>query len=134
MTESENLSRLMMESSEDAINYINANFNKSISLSSKHLSDVDEVLLVLAKMHNESPFDNKDLFTLSTMFGAYLGEVFKSLIGGEWIMDNSDPDAPFIALNYGGRSFPFASVCFEKMTHDQDISVLRYFELATEQD
>jgi hypothetical protein len=124
----------MADSSEDAVDYINVNFNKSISLSSKYLSDVDEILLVLAHRHKESPFDNKDLFTLSTIFGAYFGEVYKSLIGGTWIMDNSNPDAPFIALNYGGRQFPFPSVCFEKMTQDKNISLLKYFELAADQD
>ncbi|MCO6354227.1 hypothetical protein GBO14_05615 [Pseudoalteromonas shioyasakiensis] len=78
-----------------------------------------------------SPLEDKLLFTVSTMFGAFIGELFKTEAGGEWFMDESDPNAPFIVLNYAaGRAYSFSSVCFEKIVNNSDISACRYFELA----
>ena len=132
MTEIQQLNRLMSDSVQDAISYVKRVNNTDIELNFDGLTELDSVLSELAKEHNQHALDNKTLFTVSTMFGAFVGELFKSQLGGEWFMDESDPDAPFIVLNYAGKSFPFASVCFEKVVNNADISVVKYFELAVD--
>ena len=130
MKELQQLNELMSDSVKDAISYIKHVNNEDVELNVSGLQELDRALVKLSQEHQSTPLDDKVLFTVSTMFGAFIGELFKAQAGGQWFMDETDPKAPFIVLNYAGRSYPFASVCFEKIVNDPDISVLNYFELA----
>ncbi|BBN81094.1 hypothetical protein PA25_10790 [Pseudoalteromonas sp. A25] len=132
MTQIQQLNQLMSDSVQDAITYIENVSEQKVELNVEGLKQLDLTLDELAKEHQQSALDNKTLFTVSTMFGAFIGELFKGQRGGEWFLDDSDPAAPFIVLNYAGKSYPFASVCFEKIVNNADISVCKYFELALE--
>jgi hypothetical protein len=130
MSELKQLNQLMLDSAEDAVKYVKHISDKDIKLDYAGLGELDLVLDELAKENAMTPLEDKVLFTVSTMFGAFIGELFKIEAGGEWFMDESDPKAPFIVLNYAGRAYPFASVCFEKIVNNSEISACRYFELA----
>ena len=129
-TNTEQLNTLMADAANDAVNYINENFERQVSLSQDDLDMVDNAIAQLAIEHIQNPLSDEKLYTVCSIMGAYVGEVFKQIVGGEWFMDQSVPDAPFVVLNYAGKSFPFASICYEKLSNDQNISVAKYYELA----
>jgi hypothetical protein len=130
MSATATLNQLMKDSAQDAVNFINENQGRQITICQDDLDAIDLTLSKLAIEHIQSPLSQEKLYTACTILGAYIGELFKQTVGGEWFMDESIPDAPFVVLNYAGKSFPFASVCHEKIVHNQEISVVKYYELA----
>lgn len=125
------LNELMKNSVTDAIAYIKEFHHQEIILDHDHLTIIDQILSKLAVEHSQTPISEKTIFTISTIFGAFIGEVFKNNIGGQWFMDENLKNAPFIVLSYGGKSFPFASICFKKITETPDISICKYYALAS---
>jgi hypothetical protein len=126
----EDLNKLMAESAKDAINYIQSIHGAAVTLCHDDLTVVDTVLTKLAISQIPDPLSQENLFTVCSILGAFVGEIFKNTAGGEWFMDESVPDAPFVVLNYAGKSFPFSSVCYEKIVNQPEISLAKYFELA----
>ena len=126
----EDLNKLMAESAKDAINYIQTTHGLSVTLTQDDLTTVDTVLTKLAISQIPAPLSQENLFTVCSILGAFVGEIFKSTAGGEWFMDESVPDAPFVVLNYAGKSYPFASVCYEKIVNQPEVNLTKYFELA----
>lgn len=126
----EELNELMKNSAKDALEYFKSVHNHVLSQEESALPAVDLILAKLALEHAQAPLKKEHLFTIPAIAGAFIGEIFKSTIGGEWFEDKSDEGAPFIVLNYGGKSFPFASVCYEKIVNNPEISVAKYYELA----
>ena len=130
--DTQELNQLMAESATDAVSYLNENFEQEVSLIAEDLPKVDQLLIHLHTEHKSTPMSNEQLYACCSILGAYVGEIFKQTAGGEWFMDTSVPDAPFVVLNYAGKSFPFASICYEKLVNDPAISIQRYYELALE--
>ncbi|NQZ08780.1 MAG: hypothetical protein HRT35_16615 [Algicola sp.] len=124
------LNELMSQSARDGIEYMRNVHQKPITLCQADLPHVEIVLTKLALEHIKQPLVDKDLFTLCNILGAIVGETFKQARGGEWFMDESVPNAPFVVLNYAGKSFPFASVCYEKIVKTPEVNIAKYFELA----
>ena len=124
------LNDLMKESAQDAINYIRNEHGHEVTLRQEDLAVIDLVLTKIYTQHVQEPLSNSDMFTICNILGAFVGEVFKNLVGGEWFMDTSLPDAPYVVLNYAGKSYPFASMCFEKIAKTPEVSLAKYFELA----
>jgi hypothetical protein len=102
----------------------------SVSLNQADLTAVDTVLTKLSIEQIPNPLTQENLFTICSILGAFIGEIFKATAGGEWFMDESVPDAPFVVLNYAGKSFPFASICYEKIVNKPEVSIAKYYELA----
>lgn len=130
MSTTEELNALMRESSQDAIGYMQNIHNHTVTICQQDLTVVDIVLTKLSIEHIQTPIGDEDIFTICSILGAFIGELFKTTAGGEWFMDQSVADAPFVVLNYAGKSFPFASVCYEKIVNKPEISVAKYYELA----
>ncbi len=124
------LNELMKVSARDGIEYMTKEHNKPITLCQEDLAHVEIVLTKLALEHIKQPLTDKNLFTLCSILGAIIGETFKQARGGEWFMDESVPNAPFVVLNYAGKSFPFSSVCYEKIVKSPEVNIAKYFELA----
>ncbi|MCJ8268210.1 MAG: hypothetical protein MJK04_02300 [Psychrosphaera sp.] len=124
------LNELMKVSARDGVDYMRNVHQQNISLCQQDLTAVDMILTKLAIEHIKQPLTDKDLFTLCSILGAIVGETFKQARGGEWFMDESVPNAPFVVLNYAGKSFPFASVCYEKIVKTPEINIAKYYELA----
>ncbi len=126
----EQLNTLMAVSAKDAMKYIESIHGLHVEMDESALVTIDTVLAKLATEHAQTPMKNEHVFTVTSIFGALAGEIFKKHIGGEWFQDSSDEKAPFIVLNYAGKSFPFASVCYQKLVNSPEISVAKYYELA----
>ncbi|AWB67237.1 hypothetical protein C2869_12660 [Saccharobesus litoralis] len=124
------IAQLMADSAQDAIKFANDEFQVKLDETIESIAIIDELILnCLPLLNNESEKD-KIIFTVCNMFGAYLGEVFIKYIGGQWIYDDSNPDAPSTYLSFNGKTFAFAGICYQRLINDQTVSVRKYFELA----
>lgn len=128
----EELNMLMLDSSQNAINSTQMEFELTLDGSAKSLAVVDDVLLSYLDKYQDSALEDEAVFTLCNIYGAYVGEVFKSVVGGEWRYDVSDPKAPYVVLDYAGHSYAFAGICYQRLVNDSTVSVKEYFDKAVE--
>ncbi|WP_137167063.1 hypothetical protein [Salinimonas lutimaris] len=126
------LNQLMQESATDAVHSAQEMFGITLSFDAASIALVDEVLIRVVQTYNDKALQDSAVFTLCNIYGAYIGEVFKTLAGGQWRYDQSEPDAPFVVLDVGDRSYAFAGICYERLVNDTTISVRAYFDLALE--
>lgn len=125
-----NLDSLMKASAEDAINYAKEQHQQVLDRSESSLLVVDNILSQLHQDELLQSHSNEMLFTLCNIFGAYIGEIFIGRIGGSWQHNEQQSDAPFVYVQYHDREFPFASICYHKITQNNDITIREYMRQA----
>ena len=124
------LNDLMEQSAQDAVATASEQAGFSLDFSEDSIQLVDKTIAeILHKFPDESQED-KAVFTICNIFGAYLGEVFKKHHGGEWQYSDADANAPSIYLKVNEHSFAFAGICYEKLVKNHSISVAKYYEQA----
>ncbi|WP_100641006.1 hypothetical protein [Alteromonas facilis] len=126
------LNALMADSAKNAVETTHKEFGIDLDGSPDSISQVDDVLLSFLDKYQDSALEDQAVFTLCNIYGAYVGEVFKKSLGGEWRYDVSDPSAPYVVLDYNNRSYAFAGICYERLVNDSTISVKAYFDKALE--
>lgn len=126
----EELAQLMADSARNAVSTTAEEFNIELDFSSESIAKIDDVLLSWIGRYKDQALEDKAVFTLCNIYGAYLGETFRQLIGGTWIYAEGDDDAPYVLLEYAGKSYAFAGICYERLVNDSTISVKRYFDQA----
>lgn len=122
------LKELMSQSADDAVSYANDEFQLALDYSIESLSTLDELVSNLHERQKKQAHATDLLFTLSTILGAYTGEVFRLQRGGEWFHDKSNTDAPYVCLTYLDREYPFSSVVYHKIVTDNSISIADYIQ------
>lgn len=125
----EELEQLMADSAKNAVSTTAEEFHIELDFSPESIAKVDDVLLSWIGRYKDQALEDKAVFTLCNIYGAYLGESFRQLIGGEWIYANEE-DAPYVLLEYAGKTYAFAGICYERLVNDSTISVKRYFDQA----
>ncbi|CAM3908056.1 hypothetical protein [Rheinheimera salexigens] len=120
------ISKLMQESANDAVIYCQQEHKITLDRSIESLQQLDKILAKFHQQEQQKPHDAEILFTISNMFAAYIGEVFIANVGGSWANNETDAKAPFIYIQFADKEFPFASVCYHKIMHDNTISVYDY--------
>ncbi|MCU4674606.1 hypothetical protein N7931_03075 [Catenovulum sp. 2E275] len=124
------ITKLMEESSVDAVNYVREEYDIHLDFSLESISQIDRVLLwSVAKLKDQAKKD-EFIFVICNMLGSYVGETFRKHIGGEWIYDETDPQAPTVLLSFSSHTFAFPGICYQKLINDINTSVKKYFELA----
>ena len=126
----EELEQLMKDSAENAIETTQEEFNVALDGSPESIQLVDDVILAWIDKYKDQALEDNAVFTICNIYGAYIGEVFKQLVGGHWHYDESDPDAPYVVLEYAGRSYAFAGICYQRLVNDSQVSVKNYFDQA----
>lgn len=126
------LHTLMQQSAQDAVNYAAEQQQIALDFSLESLSQVDQLLSQLHDDQQAKAHSSELIFTLCNIFGAYVGEVFIRHVGGTWQNNTQDNTAPYLAVNFGEREFPFASVCYHKIVTDNSISLQDYLRQAKE--
>lgn len=126
------LSELMHASAQDAKIYAQEQHQISLNDDFASLAKVDEILSLLHVDQQNKPHSAEMLFTLCNIMGAYVGEIFIHTVGGQWQSNNSDQTAPYMAVGFGDKEFPFASVCYHKVTNNDTISLADYVRQAKE--
>jgi len=124
------LNKLMADTARDAVENADEQLSITLDYSPESIEHVDTIIHHYLDSFRAETLDNKVVFTLCHMFGAYVGETYKKLVGGEWEYDDSDENAPIILLHYQEKSFAFAGICYERLVKDSTISVKKYFDLA----
>lgn len=128
--QSQELSKLMQASAQDARLYAAEQHQLHLTGDLASLAHVDELLSRLHTDQQAKPHSGEMLFTLCNIMGAYVGEIFIQNVGGQWQSNNSDQAAPYMAVGFGDKEFPFASVCYHKIAHDNSISLQEYVQQA----
>nr|WP_136252459.1 hypothetical protein [Ningiella ruwaisensis] len=124
------LDTLMKETARDAVQAAKEEFNIELDFSADSIANVDSTIMGFVKNFPSQSLEDKAVFTICNMYGAYLGEVFRSLAGGTWHYDTSTPEAPTILLVVDDKSYAFAGICYEKLVKNPDVSVSSYFSQA----
>lgn len=124
------LNTLMTESARDAVTVTKEQFGIDLDYSSQSIENIDLAITNYLDTFREQALENKAIFTLCNIYGAYLGETCKTIVGGEWRIDDSNSDAPNVFLHINDNSYAFAGICYEKLVNDSAISVQAYFEAA----
>jgi len=129
---SQELKELMQGSAQDAIAYATEQHQLTLDYSLDSLHVVDQLLSRLHDDQQQRPHSGEMLFTLCNIMGAYVGEVFIRNVGGDWQSNNSDNTAPYMAVGFGDKEFPFASVCYHKIINEDSIRLQDYVRQAKE--
>jgi hypothetical protein len=124
------LEQLMQQCAADAVQFAAEEYQLELDFSVESLALVDTILARLSEVQRLQRFSDEHMFTLCNIFGAYLGQIFISVVGGEWIHQQGDESAPYVSLNYNNREFPLASLCFHKITKEPHLSVRDYISKA----
>lgn len=126
----EELEQLMADSAQNAISTTAEEFTIDLDYSPESIAKIDDILLSWIGRYKDQALEDKAVFTLCNIYGAYVGESFRKLIGGTWIYAEGEEDAPYVLLEYAGKTYAFAGICYERLVNDSTISVKRYFDQA----
>ncbi|MFC3095479.1 hypothetical protein DRW07_08815 [Alteromonas sediminis] len=124
------LDELMKASAGDAVATAREEFGLELNYSPESIILVDDLLLGFIDKYHDEVLEDQAVFTLCNIFGAYVGEVYKQLVGGEWRYDQSNPEAPHVLLAYANNTYAFAGICYERLVNDSQVSVKAYFDQA----
>ncbi len=131
MIQGNELAELMQQSAEDAKNFAKQEFDIELDGSVDSLERVDQLISKTSlKIKSE---DEKAIFTISTILGAYVGEIFRLNHGGEWIYDTSNPEAPAVFLKFNNLTFAFPGIVYQRLMQEPNVSVCLYFKEASVQ-
>ena len=125
--EQQALNKLMRDSANDAIKTSEEEFGIELDFSSESVSLIDVIISKFLDIYNDQALEDKAVFTICNIYGAYIGEVFRKLAGGQWQYNLQDEEAPSIMLMYQDKTFAFAGICYERLVNDNTVSVERYF-------
>lgn len=126
------LADLMRASAEDAVVFAQAEFDIELNGTDASVVSVDEALSK-ASERIKSANEEQTIFTVSTIFGAYVGEIFRRQHGGEWIYDTSIADAPAVYLQFNDLTFAFTGIAYQRLMHEPHVSLAKYLEEARKQ-
>lgn len=83
-TEDEELAKIASAYSLDAVDFARSNFGTDLDWSEASIELVERILTQLhSAMSRERPSD-ETIWSMSKVFGSYIGEVFRRANGGQW--------------------------------------------------
>lgn len=126
----EELTELMVDCAQNAVITTQQEFNLDLDGTDQSLELVDEVILGWLARYRNQALEENAIFTICNIYGAYVGEIFRKKVGGNWNYDVSNPDAPYVVLEYAGNTFAFPGICYQRLVNDSEVSVKSYFEQA----
>ena len=126
----EELTQLMADSAQNAIETTMEEFGLKLDCSEKSVELIDDIILSWLDKYKEQILEENAVFTICNIYGAYLGEIFRKKVGGNWSYDESNLDAPYVVIHYAGNSYAFAGICYQRLVNDSQISISNYFDQA----
>lgn len=124
------LVKLMHDSALDAVNISAEQFNITLDFSSESIALVDLAINNYLERYKAQALEDKAVFTICNLYGAYVGETFIKLLGGEWMLDDKRKDAPSVFVTIEQKQYAFAGICYEKLVNNNLVSIKQYFDLA----
>ncbi|WP_411991656.1 hypothetical protein [Agarivorans sp. DSG3-1] len=120
----EEFSKLMADTAEDAISFIESTGSPRPDYSLGSLTQVDQLIKTLSEQH----LDEKEMFTYSYMLGAYVGEVYKKEAGGEWLfIEETEEEPPQTFFKNAERSIAFPGKIYHAL-FGQEETISEYIE------
>ncbi|WP_337881569.1 hypothetical protein [Rheinheimera sp.] len=126
------ITELMQSASIDAIKFVSDFAGVELDFSLESIVQLDQVLAQLKQQHQQKHYTAAELFTLSSILGAYTGEVFIRHRAGHWHYDQSNSAEPYTAVKVNDKDFPFASICYHQIVSRPEMSLSAYFAKASE--
>ncbi|BEU02823.1 hypothetical protein OAG1_16230 [Agarivorans sp. OAG1] len=124
MSEQINIQQIMQDSSQDAVSFAKERYNYDLDFSDSSVTLVNNIISGIDAIS----IDDKELFTLSYIFGAYVGEVFIKQVGGAWLFQEETEDEPpqtFVKINENTIAFP--SKVYHLLIGTEDQALDEYF-------
>ncbi|RKF19640.1 hypothetical protein DBZ36_04010 [Alginatibacterium sediminis] len=119
----ESIQTLMEESAQDAVNYANENYEVVLDYSFDSVKSADAIVQLLS----DTVIDDQTMFTLSYIFGAYLGEVYRREREGEWLyVEATDSEPPQTFFKHGEKTFALPSKVYHVLNGSSDETLTEY--------
>lgn len=124
------LLQLMNDSAQDAIVVSKEQFDIDLDYSSESVALVDVAINSYLDTYKTEALEDKAVFTLCNIYGAYIGESFRKLLGGKWVFDEKQAVSPSLFISIDDKEYAFAGICYEKLVNNSKVSIKEYFDLA----
>ncbi|WP_427979754.1 hypothetical protein, partial [Agarivorans sp.] len=119
------IKKLMADCAKDAQNFAKQNYNFELKMAASSVPMVDEILSQI----DGDDISDQDLFTLSYMLGAFLGEVFIREVGGHWIyQEETEEEPPQTFLKIGENTIAFPSKVYHALVGNSEESIQQYYQ------
>lgn len=105
------LHAIMKHRAQDAVRSAKADFGKKLDFLPASVQEVEEILAALHRKNLFAPLDQQALTQESTKWGAYVGQVLKSVVPSDWEQDSAEAGAwslPLVEKKSGQENFPVA--------------------------
>ncbi|WP_157378558.1 hypothetical protein [Aliagarivorans taiwanensis] len=124
MSESINITELMKATAKDAIGFADQEYNVTLDFSEESVSLVQSIVASIDSL----ALDDNQLFTLSFMFGAYLGEVFIQRVGGNWLyLEETEDEPPQTFVAIGDSTIAFPGKVYQALLGSDDQALDEYY-------
>lgn len=124
------LKQLMQDAARDAARYASEEHQLVLDHTAASLTKVDQLLSALHQRDLQQKHSDELIFTLSSILGAYIGQIFIEQTGGDWQVRETEQNGTFVFVQLQGKEFPFASICYHKIRTDNSISLQDYVNQA----
>ncbi len=124
------LLQLMTDSADDAVIVSRDQFKIALDFSPASVSLVDAAINLYLDTYKAQALEDKAVFTICNMYGAYVGETFRRIKGGSWILDKENDKSPNVFLAKDNNTYAFAGICYEKLVNNSAVSISEYFDQA----
>ena len=123
--------QIMEAAAMDAVRYVQKEYNFALDYSEQSIAELEKSLDHIHQVlvaDNEDPIDPKIVVTLSNWYGAYMGEVFRRAHGGDWAVDDRDPEALSFEVCYEDLHMAFPSRIFHRIMGGEENNIKHYYD------
>lgn len=123
---------LMKDLANDAVTFADSEFGVELNFSADSIPSVYQLIVKLREQFQSDLADEKTIYTLSNILGAYCGECFIKQYGGSWLIED-DGEKNMIYLQKGALTFPFPGVVYFNMVDADSLPIDEYYREAAQQ-
>jgi hypothetical protein len=103
-------------------------FDIILDYSEESIQDVDRILTGLYQANRRKFLPEKEIAVTSMIFGAYLGEVFRHNVGGEWAMEYLTDSDDFIIVKIDGNKFMPIEIVYKFLSDGPEESLSLHYQ------
>ena len=121
---------LMKNLSNDAVIFAKSEFGTVLDYSPQSMIKIEHLIIELRENFQSDIAQEKVLYTLSNILGAYCGECFIRQHGGSWLIED-DGEKNMVYLQAGEFTFPFPGVVYLNLVDRDSLSINDYYREAS---
>lgn len=123
---------LMKNLANDAVTFADSEFSVALDFSVDSILSIYQLIIKLREQFQSDLADEKTIYTLSNILGAYCGECFIKQHGGSWLIED-DGEKNMVYLQKGSFTFPFPGVVYFNMIDANSLPIHEYYREAVQQ-